>query len=579
MKKGLLVLLVVYCLFPVFALQNTFGPSSDEYRDLMTLCSVSGVRPAIMVLPVSADQMLRIMDAIPVSKLDDVSRAMYDDLRNKLESPSVVIDQVLGNGRFATDFAIETSLQAIKQSQSEFDFLVAKKDRKPMLLIGADLFFNDFLYAKFTIDVTDIDNGATYGSTEGYKTYTTNLMKKLGIQNNIDFTFPHKAFVSIGTNGMNLTVGRDRLSLGNGKTGNLVLGDNLWFQDFAKASVVSGTLSYGFTVMSFENTYTTRDEDGNITGCLPLKIANDYTVSRARQMVFLHDLSFRPTSWLSLSLSEGALVYGTTALMDLRKLNPFFILHNVFDYSDSTGKNLGNMNNFFGFELSAALPYGFAVNSQFVFDQIQLSGEHGSDNPQSAYGVLLNVTKSGSLFNGVYDAYLEGVYTSPNLYLKEKDVKCEEYWNMDLIVGKKLYWTTAGNDDVSYLGYKHGPDSVVIGAGFDWRDNKGLEVDFSALYRIHGEQGIQFYDSQKDTTITYGEDPDMITGDNLERRLVLDLCVSKAFDDYLDLEGEVGFIHAANYRNTTSSFTDLQFAVSATLKADGFFDKTELTRP
>lgn len=569
MKKGLLVLLIVCCLFPVFALQNTFGPSSDEYRDLMTLCSVSGVRPAIMVLPITAEQMLRIMDSIPVSKLDDVSKRLYDDLRNSLESPSVVIDQVLGNGGFAADFAIETSFQAIKQSASEFDFLVAKKDRKPMLLIGADIFFNDFLYANFTLDVTDIDNGATYGSTEGYKTYTTNLMKKLGIQNNIDFTFPHKAFVSIGTGGMNLTVGRDRLSLGNGKTGNLVLGDNLWFQDFAKASVVSGTLSYGFTVMSFENSFANNH----------LKIANDYTVSRARQMVFLHDLSFRPASWLSLSLSEGALVYGTTALMDLRKLNPFFILHNVFDYSDGTGKNLGNMNNFFGFELSAALPCGFAVNSQFVFDQIQLSGEHGSDNPQSAYGVLLNVTKSGSLFNGVYDAYLEGVYTSPNLYLKEEGVDCKEYWNMDLIVGKKLYWTTAGNDDVSYLGYKHGPDSVAIGAGFDWRDNKGLEIDFSALYRIHGGQGIKFYESQRDTTITYGEDPDMITGDNPERRLVLDLCVSKAFDDYLELEGEVGFIHAANYRNATSSFTDLQFAVSATLKVDGFFNKTELARP
>ena len=141
MKKGLLVLLVVCCLFPVFALQNTFGPSSDEYRDFMTLCGVSGVRPAIMVLPISADQMLRIMDAIPVSKLDDVYKGMYDDLRNKLESPSVVIDQVLGNGGFAADFAMETSFQAIKQSKSEFDFLVAKKDRKPMLLIGADIFW------------------------------------------------------------------------------------------------------------------------------------------------------------------------------------------------------------------------------------------------------------------------------------------------------------------------------------------------------------------------------------------------------------------------------------------------------
>lgn len=567
MKKGLILVLIICCCFSLFALQNTFGPSSDEYIDLMTLCAVSGIRPSIMVLPITAEQMLKVLDAIPVSKLDENSLGIYTSLKAKLETPTVVMGKIPGGGGFAADAHIETAVQVLKQSSSEFDWLVEKKDRKPMLLIGADLFFNDFLYANFTLDITDIDNGATSGSTENYTKYTTNLMKSLGIQGNIDFTFPHKAFVSIGTTGMNLIVGRDKLSLGNGKTGNLVLGDNFWFQDFIKASVLSSFVSYDFTVMSFEN--TVKDK--------PLEIETDHTVSKSRQIVFLHNMSIKPTSWFSLSLCEGALVYGTTVFMDLRKLNPFFMLHSVFDYSDKTGKNLGNMNNFFGFELSASLPYGFVINSQFVFDQIQLSGEHSSDHPQSAYGVLLNVTKSGSLFNGVYDAYLEGVYTSPNLYLKEEDVKCGEYWNVDLIVGKKLYWATSENDNVSYLGYKHGPDSFVIGAGFDWRNSDGLEFDFSALYRIHGKQGIKYYDSQNDKTITYGEDSKMITGDNPERRLVLDLCVLKSFGTFLSLEGEVGFIHAKNYRNTEGKlFTDIQFAISATLKIDGFFKKTAI---
>lgn len=564
MKKSLIIILMCLCtLFSAFALQSTFGRNSSEYKDLMTLCNATGTAPANMVLPISADQASRILDSIDTSKLNDTLRSLYDDLRSRLESPEVVIDS---NG-FAADLKLEGAAQYLKQSASEFDFLVAKKDRKPMILLGADLHFNDNFFATFNIDVTDIDNDATENSTEGYKTYTTNFMKKLAVMDNVDFTFPHKAFASIGGNGMNLTIGRDRLSLGNGKTGNLVLGDTLWFHDFIKASVISGIATYDFTIMSFENT---KDSDH-------LQIANDYTASGKRQMVFLHTFSIKPSSWLTLSLSEGALSYGSTILEDLRKLNPFFILHNVFDYSDGSGKNRGNMNNFFGFEASLALPYGFGINAQFVFDQIQLSGEKKPTNPQGASGTLVNITKSGTAFGGFYDAYIEGVYTTPNLYLKEADVKCGEYWNMDLIVGKKLYWAPAGNDTVSYLGYQHGPDSVVIGAGFDWRNLSDLEIKFSALYRIHGNQGIKYYASQNDKTITYGEDAGKITGEHHEKRLVLDLVISSPLTKYVVLEGEVGFVNATNYRNVADAkFSDIQFAISATIKFDELFNKTEL---
>lgn len=55
-----------------------------------------------------------------------------------------------------------------------------------------------------------------------------------------------------------------------------------------------------------------------------------------------------------------------------------------------------------------------------------------------AFGVLINATKAFTAFNGIGEAYIEGAYTSPNLYLKETDVACGKYWNLDLIGCNKL---------------------------------------------------------------------------------------------------------------------------------------------
>ena len=98
MKKGLVLVLIICCCFSLFALQNTFGPSSDEYINLMTLCAVSGIRPSIMVLPITSEQMLKVLDSIPVSKLDENSLGIYTSLRAKLERPTVVMDKILGGG-------------------------------------------------------------------------------------------------------------------------------------------------------------------------------------------------------------------------------------------------------------------------------------------------------------------------------------------------------------------------------------------------------------------------------------------------------------------------------------------------
>lgn len=549
MKKLFSIIIVLFVTASLFAYQNTYTAESKEYKQMLNLCSLSGGgEPVNLVSPISADQMLIILNSIQYEDLPKQAKSIYTDLKQKLEHPNVLL-------KFSDNLGImpigNVSFQLIKQSPDESDWMLEKRDRKPIAEIGGEVFFNDYAYGYFNFDLLDIDNSAQMNSSNAYKKYTTNLMKRLAIMNNVDFTSPHRAFVSLGYSGMNLIIGRDRVSLGKGKTGNLILGDNLMFNDFVKASILNGPVSYDFTVLSYDNT---NPEDH-------LKMVHDPYFTQKHQMVFLHNFSFSPVNWINISLTEGALSYGNSLAMDLKKLNPFYVLHSVFDYSDETGKNRGNMNNFFGLEIRTSLPFGIKVDAQAMFDQIQLGGEQNAEDPRGAQGFLVNISKSGLLFDGLFSAYLEGVYTSPNLYLKQQESAEGAYYNLDLIVGKKYFWSSSGNDDVSYLGYKYGPDTFALGTGFDWTSKEDkLYLQLDILYKMHGLQGI----GQKDSTITYGESARLLTGENIETRLTVNFNAKYELNPYLSLDGEIGLLRVKNYHNTTESMHDLQWAVAFT---------------
>lgn len=566
MKKTLTFLLtVILSLSCIFAYQQTYNADSKEYKEMITLCNLSGIQPANMISPISADQMLIILDDIPYEKLSSTAQEYYDSLKNELTHPTVDISlgkNTVGGMKLNTS----VSAQVLLQGECESDFLIPKKNRKPVLYLGSDIFFNNYAFGTFNFDLTDIDNSYIPGTDDSYKKFTTNFPKRLSITDNVDFASPHKAFASIGAKGMNVIVGRDRLSLGNGNTGNLTLGNNFWYEDFFKASIVSGSVSYDFLIMSFE------DSVGG--GYDAWDIGNDSTGSKPHQLVFIHNFSYKPISCLSLTLTEGCLTYGSTTLMDFRKINPFMILHNICDYSNGNN-NTGNMNNFFGFEAALTLPQGFTFDFQAVFDQIQVSGEKNEDNPQAANGFKLGVKRSDTFLGGLANYYVEAAYTSPNLYLKEDTVANTEYYNLDLIVGKKLFWSTSGFDTASYLGYQYGPDSFVLGTGFNWVNEAGFEFDCSALFRIHGTQGICYYRNQNDSAIFYGDDSSRITGEYDEKRIILDVGATCPITKFLSVNGEVGFIHASNYHNEPGNYNSFQGAVSVTIVPDAFIKNTK----
>lgn len=242
MKKALCILLALSTVFCAFAGQITFSSDSYEAVTLRNLLDASSVQTAQMTYPVSADQMLLIMNAIDRSSLDPSLVPMLDNLRSRLENP--LEDSIgFGNGVKA-DPALEvgdrmharTSDETITQS----DLLSDIKDSSKIAFV-------------FEAELTDKAAGHfEIGIDCGYSTSSIN--RKVFFEHaSTDGATPFEAWASVGNAALNLTVGRDRLQAGSGKTGDMNMGDNFTFQNFAKASVVTPKLSYDITVRTFDN--------------------------------------------------------------------------------------------------------------------------------------------------------------------------------------------------------------------------------------------------------------------------------------------------------------------------------------
>jgi hypothetical protein len=259
----------------------------------------------------------------------------------------------------------------------------------------------------------------------------------------------------------------------------------------------------------------------------------------------------------TLGLNEGVMIQSDSAF-DFRMLNPFMFLHNWDNYRGGVHE----ANNFFTLDFDYTFFPHWTFSGQIVMDQFQtrweLSGLDDDIEP-NAWGALLNLSYSNVIWDGMLTTYLEGVYTSPFLYLANNSSD----WNHDLIVGYDISYYS----DLSYTGYIHGPDSIVVAYGGSYTLPDRFTVATQLLYKAHGQCGIEWYSSQSQVFET-GKDnlnrmsPTGIVEHTLQWTVNGTLSVSQG----VRLGCELGIIHRENNRNVAgASWTDVQLAVSATV--------------
>ncbi len=547
MKKLLLIFLLSVALSAsLYAWQETYTEDSREFREMKALSRIAGSALPSPTSPVTGSQMLHFLESLDREGLSEAERKELEALKTDLQSPSALFtrepDVRIGLGASLNP----QGFFHLERSAAPDDWIYPYSHWLPILDVDALFWLGRNVHA-----MTDLNFSLR---KQRYKEgmFFSNIHREMA---EFELAFPSKAYMSLGTESLNLILGRDELSAGNGITGNLVLGNNHWWKDFIKLSVAKMPFSYDVSIIAFDKN-SDYDKD-------PLDLKS-FDLNSEHKIVIIHRFSASPWKWFSVSVSEGALQFGNNILSDIRLLNPFMLIHGTNGYI------AGNQNNFFAVELQFLPLSGLEFNLSAVFDQIQVksefdSGKPSDNTPPNANGFLANSIYSLVVSDGIATFYCEAVYTSPCLYLKN-EFGGYRYYDTNLIVGNALW--DDGSSDLSYLGYKYGPDTIAAAIGGNYTGKNGLEAGLDVLFKAHGEHGIRNRINQRDTIDLgmehfYDVSPTFTEGVTLpEYRLVFSGYVEMSLLSWLDFSFNASYVRDWNHNNVMNlDYRDLQMAL------------------
>ena len=294
-----------------------------------------------------------------------------------------------------------------------------------------------------------------------------------------DARFPHRAFLAAGGRWWNFQIGRDRLSYGTGRMGNLVLSDNSEYYDFLRFSFFSRVFKYSSLIIH-----------------TPLEITDSLHViqnpaslrNSVHRYFYLHRFDINLFDVVSISFMEG-LMAGNSPLA-IRYLNPMMIFHSLFSgYDYGTWADTEHLTHsklsgsIMGLELNWNIMRNLAFHSQFVMNQFALPGERRARiQPPNGLGFMAGLQYSHSFNVWASSFFFEFAGTSPFLYISSSPFASFIHMRNDpSSPDGKLY---------SFFGLPRDSMVFTLGARF-FRDDI---MQFSGIFsvQLQGEHGIRY---------------------------------------------------------------------------------------
>ena len=543
-------------------MQKVYTTRDDMYIQVDRLCRLAGVTGPSSFSPISARGLEIALNRIDPASLSEKEQKEYGRLKAELT----------GNYLFSSDgfdFNLNTGVNVGVNiaDYSNFDFsnsdgiapdrrneaLLQYRFEIPAIYIHPAFNFGDYVYMEANFALQN-NNHHMYETTFGWLLTSYNgHLSVFGSEGptNPPGELPLRAGLSIGNDNLSFIIGRYPHSVGNGITGNLVIGDNFVYQELTALSFMSRYFTYNISVTRFDQ-METLNAGSTITDIS----RNEFTGPQQFRVVHRFDINIIDKVRIGLNLGT---IYNSNFGFDIRFFYPFVLGHNYYNYDNSTIKrSFDEANNILSLSGEWAITKGLSFYGEVAIDQFQLPWEDSTTVPP-AFGVLLNLKYSVQIGDGVLDSWIEGVYTNPFIYLNQKiDEDGIHDFNLDYIVGYEMS-TLA---DYGYSGYQYGPDSFVLSFGSNYTsDNERWMVGGSLMYKLRGLKHLSHsYNGLYDTSIDMGN---AVIGDDFagistpsgglssaEHMIQL-----KAYGNYLILDtgiqvyGLVGFNMYFNYCN------------------------------
>lgn len=479
-KRFILIFIILITALSLYAGYNQviIPLSSSIYRDIDLLYLLEGVGRASTARPWSVEEATKLLKKVETTNHQALYQAVEEELMIK---PTITFDQEFAIGLSAQ---INTELYAHTNGEeftTEPDWVRGYEQRKPFVKFDLDLYMGPNVYVHSDLEYgrnrfNDYDSysnphggiGAIIGENEGKlvqgnsylysKAFLTNILP-FTQSYDVNFETPKRALISIGTGPLSVVLGRDRISWGNGKSGNFIVGDHTDFHEFARFKYFSRFFSYDWLNIFFPtNPSSGEDPDESI------------------RILMTHRLEFNLFNRLTFVLSENVMY--ANDVIDTRYLNPAFIYHNL---------NNSNMFNAIAHaEVDFSITKGLTLYGQYVLDQARAPNE--PDNKADASGFLAGVEYAHGIGSGVIQTSFEFAQTSPVLYRRA---------NVDFLMFRKYF--THGNPGgpgyllaLDYIGYQYGSDTRLLQWDIGYRLPPNLDAGFRMILMQQGEIDILY---------------------------------------------------------------------------------------
>jgi hypothetical protein len=497
---------------------------SDLYTCLEAIILETGRALPSTARPYSVAEFHSALEGINPESLSQAGRSSYAYLVEELaphplyREPGVM--DIGGEARASLEGYFHTT-------PSLGEWVHGYAERRPLLELPIELWLGDVLYG--TLEPLLTKDPYVTADPDNYTNVITDV-------SDMDNHFPFRAFLAVGGPHWSLQFGRDELSWGAGRTGNLMITDTLDWNDYLAFTAWGRRFKLSAVYLSLENWQDTSTAAPEVRALLG------------------HRFEVRPLDRLTVAVSETMIV--ETPGFEMRYLNPLMIFHNWL-----VNDSLSNMN--LGLEIEVAPWRWLSLYAQLCADQVQSAYEqetYPSDARPNALGYLAGVDARVPLGPGYLRGGFEWVQADPWLYLIAGQ---PAYLAQRRVLSN--YLRTMALRTLP-LGYWTGPDAVVLAGTVGYKVHGSWGIGLDVLYLLKGEIGI-------DTPWATGAEAAALrapSGATPERRLLLTLSGSWNPWPPVTLGIDMSWIHVADAGHLAGqTVDDLQIVPSVSVRLRG----------
>jgi hypothetical protein len=496
-KRLLVVVLLLSVLCPLSAKDNyqKIYPIDDpSYKTIVDLYRMEALALPSTSGPYSGAELSAMLDRLPYDALTPEAKGWYDAIRRELDGDA-------GKKSFTGGLSVNEEAYIQTNSTSKFfqgwdNWNRKWADAKPFFSLYSEEHIGSSLYGYFNLSlgVTKTHWSESGDRNFGDRWLWTNTPLLLdNDMKQLDFNMPIRAFVAGGGKHWSFQVGRDRLSWGNGTTGNFILGDHIKYHNMARVAAFDGDFKYTFLVSAFPHpqNYYTSGVGVETKG----KGGGQSTYLNGISAFIAHRLEWR-TFWdhVGISVSEGVMYMSKDNKIDLMAFAPAMLYHDNYTRSLT--------NSILGLEMDYTPLRGWNIYGQMVVDEFVLPGEPVPGNVSSGLaepnglGFLAGSTYTMKLGKGIFSVNGEYAQTDPYLYLRDGDLqsgttsRTQEVgqYGINYVVAVREMTQSGGQEyyDEQFLGYKYGGDAQVANLRVSYAVPSRWSVSGNLFFMNHG---------------------------------------------------------------------------------------------